>query len=251
MSIFEPDYSMTDPGTPGWEQAPIPWWGQNPMAAGPRRVGVGTMDANSDLPVLQDWGVVPDVTGVEQTVARYQPSPPPSYALALGQNSCGCGGVGQDAEQRYKQVSWGHVAAAAAVGIFFGLIIGWTAGKRSKKMKSNRRSRRRSYYAPNRRGGKIQGLRGRALTPTARKRLPDSAFVFPERRSFPIHDEYHAVKALQYAKWPQHRARRSDVLRAVGKEWGHDPEVAEKAYDYFPRSASKYGFSKRAAARAA
>lgn len=127
MSIFEPDYSMTNPGTPGWEQAPIPWWGQNPMAAGPRRVGVGQLDANSDLPVLHD-GAGPHI-GVEQTIARYQPSPSPAYALALGQRSCGCGSLGQN--DRYQQVSWGHVAAAAAAGIFFGLIIGWTAGKRA------------------------------------------------------------------------------------------------------------------------
>lgn len=41
MSYYSMDYSMTDPGTPGWQFAPVPGWGANPLAAGPRRVGVG------------------------------------------------------------------------------------------------------------------------------------------------------------------------------------------------------------------
>jgi hypothetical protein len=41
-------YEMTDDmyrtqpaGTPGWQMAPVPGWGINPLRAGPQRVGVG------------------------------------------------------------------------------------------------------------------------------------------------------------------------------------------------------------------
>ncbi len=34
-------YQSPAAATPGWEQAPVPGWGTNPMRAGPPRVGVG------------------------------------------------------------------------------------------------------------------------------------------------------------------------------------------------------------------
>jgi hypothetical protein len=34
-------YQPPPPATPGWQQAPVPGWGTNPMRAGPKRVGVG------------------------------------------------------------------------------------------------------------------------------------------------------------------------------------------------------------------
>ncbi len=52
MSYYMMDYSMTNPGTPGWQFAPVPGWGVNPAAAGPRRVGVG-----------QDARTAPDLEG--------------------------------------------------------------------------------------------------------------------------------------------------------------------------------------------
>jgi len=41
MSYYMMDYSANNPGTPGWQFAPVPGWGANPAAAGARRVGVG------------------------------------------------------------------------------------------------------------------------------------------------------------------------------------------------------------------
>jgi hypothetical protein len=34
-------YIPIEQGTPGWQFAPVPTWGGNPLNAGPRRVGVG------------------------------------------------------------------------------------------------------------------------------------------------------------------------------------------------------------------
>lgn len=34
-------YVLPQEGTPGWQFAPVPGWGKNPLRAGPPRVGVG------------------------------------------------------------------------------------------------------------------------------------------------------------------------------------------------------------------
>lgn len=177
---------------------------------------------------------------IEQGTPGWQQSPVPTWGgnplnagprrVGVGcAGGCGCGGGCGTTEDAYKTVGWGHVAAAAALSLITGLLIGYAAG--GKKYTSNRRrGRRRTVWKKN---GKVVSLSGR-------DRLPDSSFVFPARRSFPIHDRAHAIKALQYAKWPQHERRRPEVLSAVAAEWGGDPAVREKFERYFPRSASHY-----------
>lgn len=44
MSYYGMDsamYQQLPPATPGWQFAPVPGWGTNPLRAGPERVGVG------------------------------------------------------------------------------------------------------------------------------------------------------------------------------------------------------------------
>jgi len=102
MSFYKMNYSMTDPGTPGWQFAPVPGWGMNPAAAGPRRVGVG---CNCATPMGQD----------DTRTAT-------------------------DIEGRYKQTSYGMVAAAGAGALLVGVFLGYVAGKRAqRKVTANRR----------------------------------------------------------------------------------------------------------------
>lgn len=52
------------------------------------------------------------------------------------------------------------------------------------------------------------------LTAEERKNLPDSAFVFPKDRGYPIHDENHAIDALSRSSGtPQYAAVRNAVHR--------------------------------------
>jgi hypothetical protein len=52
------------------------------------------------------------------------------------------------------------------------------------------------------------------LSAAARKRLPASAFVFPDTRSYPIHDANHARNALARAAGkPEEAAVRAAVKR--------------------------------------
>ena len=54
-----------------------------------------------------------------------------------------------------------------------------------------------------------------ALTQMDRARLPARDFVFPEDRSYPIHDYRHGQLALTYAATPSNRLRRYRVMQAV------------------------------------
>lgn len=120
MSYYMMNYSMTNPGTPGERFAPVPGWGMNPAAAGPRRVGVGQDDR-----------------------------------------------AAADIEDRYRQTSWGVVAATAAGGLLLGVFLGYLA-------------RGRKGLTPNRRGS----FGRRAMTPNRswstkyKNSLPDSAFAY-------------------------------------------------------------------------
>jgi hypothetical protein len=93
--------------TPGWQNAPVPGWGINPLRSGPRRVGVGgcvgCIDEGFDEP--------------DNSL--------PQYAAVGGCGPCGCGGgcgMGAAEEDQYKETTWGHVALAAAGGIIAGML---------------------------------------------------------------------------------------------------------------------------------
>lgn len=201
MSYYMQKFIPLEAGTPGWQFAPVPGWGVNPAAAGPPRIGVG---------------------------------------CATGR----CAGMGAETattEASYKQATWGEVLLAGAGALIVGVLIGWVAhtASKPKRMAQNRRRKHSGVWKKN---GSVTAIRGRrgGLTAASRSRMPASAFVFPEKRTWPIGDRYHAIKALQYAKWPQHKARRDAVVREVARRWGRDPEVRDKIRQYFPRASSRY-----------
>jgi len=61
-----------------------------------------------------------------------------------------------------------------------------------------------------------------ALDELARRRMPRADFVFPQDRSFPIHDHTHGQKALIYAMTPSNEMRRYRVMRDV---FGRYPDL--------------------------
>jgi hypothetical protein len=137
MSLYHvPDsfYRMLPEGTPGWQFAPVPGWGANPLRAGPPRVGVG-----ADEPVTIDtgrphWHMGGRILAQDDVLPKYaalagsipwQDAVLPKYAAISDPGLAGCGacagccGVG---EVDYKQTTWGHVALAAAGGIVLGMV---------------------------------------------------------------------------------------------------------------------------------
>lgn len=71
------------------------------------------------------------------------------------------------------------------------------------------------------------------MAESERARIPLNDFVFPETRSWPIHDERHAILAIQYME--RGFGRESDypkIERAVASRYGHNPKVA-KALQYY------------------
>jgi len=71
-----------------------------------------------------------------------------------------------------------------------------------------------------RRGSQRRG--SLALDELARRRMPRADFVFPQDRSFPIHDHMHGQKALIYAMTPSNEMRRYRVMRDV---FGRYPDL--------------------------
>lgn len=59
------------------------------------------------------------------------------------------------------------------------------------------------------------------LDPKVREKLKDSDFVFPDKRSWPIHDEKHAKTALVWATWPQYKDLKKEIVAAVIKKYPH------------------------------
>ena len=57
------------------------------------------------------------------------------------------------------------------------------------------------------------------LDPKERAKLKDTDFVFPDKRSWPIHDEKHAKTALVWATWPQYKDLKKDIVAAVIKKY--------------------------------
>lgn len=63
------------------------------------------------------------------------------------------------------------------------------------------------------------------LTAKARKRLPRSAFVFPGRRAYPIHDRAHARNALSRVAQHGTPAQKARVRAAVRSRY---PSIGRK-----------------------
>ena len=57
------------------------------------------------------------------------------------------------------------------------------------------------------------------LSKAQRAKLKPADFVFPDERSWPIHDLKHAKIALAWAEWPQHKSVRNKVRSAVFRRW--------------------------------
>jgi hypothetical protein len=57
------------------------------------------------------------------------------------------------------------------------------------------------------------------LDPKEREKLKDTDFVFPDKRSWPIHDEKHAKTALVWATWPQYKDLKKEIVAAVIKKY--------------------------------
>jgi hypothetical protein len=57
------------------------------------------------------------------------------------------------------------------------------------------------------------------LSKRERSKLKDSEFVFPEKRSWPIHTAKQAKIALVFATWPQHKNVKDTVVKAVLKKY--------------------------------
>ena len=57
------------------------------------------------------------------------------------------------------------------------------------------------------------------LSQTEKDKLKPSDFVFPDRKSWPIHDEKHAKIALVWATWPQYKDLKNQVVSTVLKKY--------------------------------
>jgi len=104
-------YAHAQVSDPGWQTAPVPGWGINPLVAGPPRVGVGSYE--------------PSVPGENDNLPQWAATTSPFSGLGC----CGnCGGsmrgLGAEGDQ-YKETSWGMVALAASGGIGLGLLFSW------------------------------------------------------------------------------------------------------------------------------
>jgi hypothetical protein len=57
------------------------------------------------------------------------------------------------------------------------------------------------------------------LSQTEKDKLKPTDFVFPDRKSWPIHDEKHAKTALVWATWPQYADLKKQVVASVLKRY--------------------------------
>jgi hypothetical protein len=112
-NVPDADYHELAVATPGWQNAPVPGWGINPLRAGPMRVGIGL---GQSIPGEDDFL--------------------PHWAA-----------LGADPEATYKETSWGVVAGAAALGIGLGLLFGYAWWGQKKLTANKARKRKRGITA--------------------------------------------------------------------------------------------------------
>jgi len=95
-------YQPPAAGTPGWELAPVPGWGMNPLRSGPSRLALAGETRIPSQWNIADWTPIVD-------------------------------GVGASSEEDANQ---GYIALAAAGGIFFGWFLAWAYFYNKGKKKS-------------------------------------------------------------------------------------------------------------------
>ena len=72
-----------------------------------------------------------------------------------------------------------------------------------------------------------------ANTKAHRAKLPATAFVFSERRSWPIHDEAHALHAISYMKGKRgEEGDYPEVIKALRKKWGDNKKIMRELKEY-------------------
>lgn len=76
------------------------------------------------------------------------------------------------------------------------------------------------------------------MTSAERKKISDKDFVFPDERTWPIHDKEHAKIALTWASWPKHKDVASKVRSAVYKKY---PELKKKDEGNTKKSLNQLG----------
>lgn len=242
MSYYQMDYSMTNPGTPGWQFAPVPGWGANPAAAGPRRVGVGGCGCGGG--VGQDTRVATDIEG------------------------------------RYNQTSYGMVAAVGAGALLLGVFLGYVAGKKAqKKMTANRRRKLTRNAARRRRPSARQtstGMKAKyaewhdviEYTPNVRwstrykNQLPDSAFLYVAPGGRKMHTKRGTItiprsKRKLPVKDLQGRYNKSHLANAIARlgqkktQVPHKKKLQTKAQRIYAREFGYAGTRPKALPRAA
>jgi hypothetical protein len=116
-NVPDSDYVELAVATPGWQNAPVPGWGINPLRAGPPRVGIGL---GQSIPGEDDFL--------------------PHWAA-----------LGADPEAAYHETSWGVVAGAAAIGIGVGLLFGYGWWGQKKLTPNTGMRLKKKYDTPRRR----------------------------------------------------------------------------------------------------
>lgn len=124
-NVPDSDYHELPVGTPGWQDAPVPGWGINPLRAGPMRVGIGALeggiwDEDGPLPRYTPIGLGSDHFAEGAEDLHYGGSIPVQDAVLPNYYP-----LGADPEAAYHETSWGVVAGGTAIGIGFGILFGW------------------------------------------------------------------------------------------------------------------------------
>jgi hypothetical protein len=123
-NVPDSDYQELPVGTPGWQDAPVPGWGINPLRAGPMRVGIGLgggiWDEDGPLPRYTPIGSLGDHFSEDAETLHYGGSIPWQDAVLPNYFP-----LGADPEAAYHETSYGVVAGGMAIGIGLGILFGY------------------------------------------------------------------------------------------------------------------------------
>jgi len=129
-SVPDSDYHELAVATPGWQDAPVPGWGINPLRAGPPRVGIGGGGIPEQDAVLPRYQAIGDDRGPMYPENIHQGGSIPEQDRVLPRYFP----IGAtDPEAAYHETSYGVVAGGVAIGIGLGLLFGyaWWGNKRA------------------------------------------------------------------------------------------------------------------------